>query len=195
MRKIIITNGTGGAGKDTFCNMVTSLLLTKNLTVLKTSYVDDTRDMLKEWFGIDTSAKTDKDRQLLASINKALEVYDDVPFKSCCNIINDMFCDFKSSDPYEEYPWSKDSEFDVIFLDVRDPAVIDKFKNTYNNICTVLIDNGKTNTATTEDTNVRNYKYDYIIANTGSLDYLLSQAESFVANISKMQDCSKVVNT
>ncbi len=193
MRKLIITNGTGGAGKDTFCNMVTSLLFTKNITVLKTSYVDDTRDMLKEWFGIDTSAKTDKDRQLLASVNKALEVYDDVLFKNCCRLIDDMFCDFTEIDPYDYQ--SKDSEFDVIFLDVRDPAVIDKFKNTYNNVYTILIDNGKTNTATTEDANVRNYRYDYIIANTGSLDYLLSQAESFVGNISKMQDCSKVVNT
>lgn len=193
MRKLIITNGTGGAGKDTFCNMITSLLLTKNLTVLKASYVDDTRSMLKEWFGIDTSAKTDKDRQLLASVNKALEVYDDVPFKNCCHLIDDMFCDFTEIDPYDYQ--GKDSEFDVIFLDVRDPIVIDKFKNMYNNVYAVLIDNGKTNIATTEDANVRNYRYDYIIANTGSLDYLLSQAENFVSNISEMQNCSKVVST
>ena len=194
MRKLIITNGTGGAGKDTFCKMVTSLLFTKNITVLKTSYVDDTRDMLKEWFGIDTSAKTDKDRQLLASINKALEIYNDVPLKNCCRLIDDMFHNFEIFDPYD-CPCAKDSEFDIIFLDVRDPAVIDKFKDTYNNVYTVLIDNGKTNTATTEDANVRNYRYDYIIANTGSLDYLLSQAEGFVSNISEMQDCSKVVST
>lgn len=194
MRKLIITNGTGGAGKDTFCNMVTSLLLTKNLTVLKASYVDDTRSMLKEWFGIDTSAKTDKDRQLLASVNKALEIYDDVPFKNCCHLIDDMFYYFEDTDPYD-YPCAKDSEFDVIFLDVRDSAVIDKFKNTYNNVYTILIDNGKTNTATTEDSNVRNYRYDYIIANTGSLDCLLSQAEKFIDSIARMQNCSKVVDT
>lgn len=189
MRRIIITNGTGGAGKDTFCEYVTDYLGKKGYTAWRSSYVEFTRFMLSE-NGIDTSKKTDKDRVLLAELNRLLEEYDDIPFKDCCQLIDDALFKSENNDPYQYCP---EDLADVILLDVRNPDVIEKFKTVYNNVITVLIDNGTTNTATEEDRGVFNYRYDRIISNTRDLDFLKQQAEVFADEIIGLKECEKRV--
>ncbi len=188
MKRLIIINGTGGAGKDTFCNYVIKCLNQKDYVIWRYSYVDFARFILSDK-GIDTSKKTNKDRVLLAGLNKLLEEYDDIPFKDCCQLINDGF--FKDmDDPYEYNPES----VDIILLDVREPDVIERFKTVYDDVLTVLVDNGTTNTVTKEDEGVFNYKYDRIISNTRDLDFLKHQAEVFADEIidaSNVKRCRK----
>lgn len=187
MRKLVITNGTGGSGKDTFCKFAADYLGERYNTI-RYSYVDFARQMLAE-AGIDTNAKTDKDRELLAGLNHLLERHDDIPFKDCCQFINDML--FKS-DETADYDYISRDIADVIFLDVRSPEIINRFKSTYDNIITVLVDNGKTNTATEEDSRVYNYNYDSVISNTRDMDYLKRQARNFVDKfILKWDECRK----
>lgn len=187
MRKLVITNGTGGAGKDTFCQMVKKELEEIGFETWRYSYVDFTRNMLHEFADIDTSKKTDKDRKLLAAINRALEEYDDIPFKDCCDLINDFLLSFQNryepmTDTYEK------NDTDFIFLDVRSPEIIDRFKEKYKNIYTVLVDNGKLTDSTSEDLNVKNYDYDYTINNSGTLCDLEQQAHDFVTYILNQED-------
>lgn len=187
MRKLVITNGTGGAGKDTFCQMVKKELEEIGFETWRYSYVDFTRNMLHEFADIDTSKKTDKDRKLLAAINRALEEYDDIPFKDCCDLINDFLLSFQNryepmTDTYEK------NDTDFIFLDVRSPEIINRFKEKYKNVYTVLVDNGKLTDATPEDLNVKNYDYDYTIDNTGTLCDLEQQAHDFVTYILNQED-------
>ncbi len=187
MRKLIITNGTGGAGKDTFCKYITEYLETKGYKACRYSYADFARYLLSK-SGIDTNKKTNKDRILLAGLNKLLEEYDDIPFKDCCQFIDDTLfnCDDTECIP--------EDVVNVILLDVRVPKVIDKFKNVYSNVITVLIENGVTNTATKEDSGVFDYCYDSIISNTKGYDYLKEQAESFSDKfILKGDECRKMV--
>ena len=182
MRKLIITNGTGGAGKDTFYQMVANRLQTLGYDVFRYSYVQYTRDMLSEWGGIDTSAKTDKDRQLLACINHALEEYSDIPFRDCCEFIDENLLTYRTRyEPTENQFVPNDVNF--IFLDVRVPEVIDRFKERYQNTQTVFVHNGEVNSATAEDRNVYNYKYDYVIDNTGNFSHLKEQAERYVNHL------------
>lgn len=191
MRKLVITNGTGGAGKDTFCQMVKKELEEIGFETWRYSYVDFTRNMLHEFADIDTSKKTDKDRKLLAAINHALEEYDDIPFKDCCDLINDFLLSFQNryepmTDTYEK------NDTDFIFLDVRSPEIINRFKEKYKNVYTVLVDNGKLTDATPEDLNVKNYDYDYMINNTGTLCDLEQQAHDFVTYILNQEDTRRV---
>ena len=187
MRKLVITNGTGGAGKDTFCQMVKKELEEIGFETWRYSYVDFARNMLHEFADIDTSKKTDKDRKLLAAINRALEEYDDIPFKDCCSLINDFLLSFQNryepmTDTYEK------NDTDFIFLDVRSPEIIDRFKEKYNNVYTVLVDNGKLTDSAPEDLNVNNYDYDYTINNKGTLCDLEQQAHDFVTYILNQED-------
>ncbi len=176
MRRLVITNGTGGSGKDTFCKYAAEYLDSKGYNTVRYSYVDFARQMLAD-AGIDTSAKTSKDRQLLAGLNQILEQYDDIPFMDCCQFINDML--FRS-DETADYDYIPKDIADVIFLDVRNPEIIDRFKTVYDNIITVLVDNGRTNTATEEDSGVFDYNYDSVISNTRDMNYLKMQAKNFV---------------
>ena len=191
MRKLVITNGTGGAGKDTFCQMVKKELEEIGFETWRYSYVDFTRNMLHEFADIDTSKKTDKDRKLLAAINRALEEYDDIPFKDCCDLINDFLLSFQNryepmTDTYEK------NDTDFIFLDVRSPEIINRFKKKYKNVYTVLVDNGKLTDSTPEDLNVKNYDYDYMINNTGTLCDLEQQAHDFVTYILNQEDTRRI---
>lgn len=175
MKKLIILNGTGGAGKDTFYKYISEYLFQHyNQTSIHYSYVEFTREMLKE-YGIDPSEKTAKYRQLLATINHALTDYRNIPLRDCCSLIDDMLFKRLNDDPYEYCV--NPNEINCIFLDVREPLVIDSFKKLYPNTATILIDNGRINNSTNEDKNVKNYLYDYVIFNVGSVDELQSQAE------------------
>lgn len=187
MRKLIITNGTGGAGKDTFYKMVANRLQALGYEVFRYSYVQYTRDMLSEWGGIDTSAKTDKDRQLLAGINHALEEYSDIPFRDCCEFIDENLFTYKTRyEPTENQFVPSDVNF--IFLDVRVPEVINRFRERYQNTQTVFVHNGEVNSATAEDKGVYNYQYDYVVDNTGNIDNLKEQADRYANYIISKND-------
>lgn len=191
MRKLVITNGTGGAGKDTFCQMVKKELEEIGFETWRYSYVDFTRNMLQEFADIDTSKKTDKDRKLLAAINRALEEYDDIPFKDCCSLVEDFLLSYqKRFEPTTDTYVKNDADF--IFLDVRVPEIIDRFKEKYQNVYTVLIDNGTLTDSTQEDLGVKNYKYDYTIDNTGTLCDLEQQANDFVLSILNQEDTRRI---
>lgn len=47
MKKLIITNGTGGSGKDTFCKLVVDYL-GENFNSVRYSYVDFARQTLAD---------------------------------------------------------------------------------------------------------------------------------------------------
>lgn len=191
MRKLVITNGTGSAGKDTFCQMVKKELEEIGFETWRYSYVDFTRNMLQEFADIDTSKKTDKDRKLLAAINRALEEYDDIPFKDCCSLVEDFLLSYqKRFEPTTDTYVKNDADF--IFLDVRVPEIIDRFKEKYTNVYTVIIDNGKLTDSTPEDLNVKNYVYDYTIDNTGTLCDLEQQAHDFVNFILNQEDTRRI---
>lgn len=176
MLRVIITNGTGGSGKDTFCKYAaTEINERKDIHAVSNrySYVDWTRHVL-QLLNFDTDNKTPAMRTLLADMNRAFEEYDDIPFKMCVKKIE------------QQERWDKQYPCDYyLFLDVRSPEVIDRFKAKYPNILTVLIDRGTLNTDTELDSGVYNYNYDYVVKNTGTLDDLRVEAERFVEKLVK----------
>lgn len=161
-----VLNGSPRAGKDTFCTFMEKYGVVKHF-----SYVDFTRTMLDK-MRIDYSKKTDKDRQLLETINNALETYADIPMRDICdNVLNAISkADFRNL---------------FIFVDIRKPENIKRFIERFPDAKTVYIDDGKElSNATESDHLVKDYDYDYYIMNDGSLDDLQKKVYNFFHEIS-----------
>ena len=162
---IFVLNGSPRSGKDTFCTLMEAHGVVKHY-----SYVDFTRTMLDKMH-IDYHKKTDKDRQLLETINNALETYDDIPMKDICeNVL---------------YAISKVALRNLfIFVDIRKPENIKRFLEKYPDAKTLYIDDGKElSNATESDHSVKDYDYDYYIMNDRSLVDLKKKVDSFVHEI------------
>ena len=162
MRKIIIINGGGGVGKDTFVRLCQNV----DPTIQNLSSVDYVREVAHElgWSG----EKDDKARRFLSDLKRAMMLYNGAPFYKVFETINDF---------------DKNA---TVFLHVREPDEIELYKNQINANCdkvvTLLIRNNRVNAVTTNpsDANVTEYGYDYIIDNNGTLQELQDSAELFV---------------
>ena len=83
-----------------------------------------------------------------------------------------------------------------IFVDVREPAEIDKLKKATNGT-TLLIrrDSAEASKASNHaDANVLNYEYDYVIDNNQTFEDLEVEAKRFIKNLTSFQN-SDIVNT
>lgn len=160
--QIFVLNGSPTAGKNTFVDMIPA-------KTIHYSYVDFTRDIL-DYAGIDYRKKSDKVRVLLESINNALEEFDDIPFKDCCDLTQDFL-----NGLYEE---------EYLFIDIRKPCNIKRFLDKFKGARAVYVDNKKPISSVTEsDSQVANYDYDFYIDNSGSLEDLQNEVNRFMAEI------------
>ena len=164
MKKVFITNGSGGNGKDTFAEF-----LSKYISVFKYSSIDLVKEMY-ETIGIDRNSKDEKKRKLYSDTKDMLTKYGDIPFKDIESIVND----FKNNL----------IEAEVLLIDIREPEEIARAVETFG-AGTILIDNPNVKKIDSNhaDANVKNYEYDYIIENDGTLEQLDAMAKLFVRDI------------
>lgn len=160
MKKIFIINGSGGVGKDTFVNIVSSIVPSLNY-----SSVDKVKDIAK-LIGWDGISKTEKDRKFLSDLKNLTTEYNDMPFncmkKTVAGFINVSGCQ-------------------CLFLHIREPEEIKRAVQEFG-AETILItrNNVEQITSNMADANVSNYEYDYIIDNSGTLEDLKLEAQKFV---------------
>lgn len=153
MKKIaLVINGRGGVGKDTLCD-----LAAKHFRVYNISSVDPIKDIARTcgWDG----SKDDKSRRFLSDL-KALTV------------------------GYNNYPtvWAKErylgfleSEYEIMFLHIREPEEIVKFVEATGGAAKTLLIRGgsrmtKSSYGNASDDGVENYTYDYYFTNDKSLE-------------------------
>lgn len=161
--QIFILNGSPTAGKNTFVEMLPC-------ETAHYSYVDFTREILNV-AGIPVGTKTNDIRVLLETVNNALESYNDIPFKDCCKVIIDFL-------------EGKYDDCELLFIDVRKPENIERFRSRFNGIRTVYVDNKKPISSVTEsDSQVADYEYDFYIDNSGSLEDLQKEVDRFITEI------------
>ena len=159
---IVIINGTGGSGKDTFVSFVS-----KYNKVYNFSSIDKVKEIAKEvgWDG----GKTEKDRKFLSDLKKLTTEYNDMAFNSIKDAVNK----FNNTDE------------EIMFMHIREPEEVDRAKNAFNAKTLLIKREGldliKSNFS---DANVENYDYDYIINNT-TLEELEEKAKNFYDLISK----------
>lgn len=161
MKHIVIINGTGGSGKDTFVDLVSSIKKVYNV-----SSIDKVKEIAKicGWNG----AKEEKDRKFLSDLKSLLISYNDLPFLDISSKIEKF----------------KNDDNDIMFIHIREIEEIEKVKNKYD-VYTLLVkrkglDNIKSNKS---DFNVDNYEYDFYINNDGSIEDLRIKALKFVNEI------------
>ena len=159
---IVIINGTGGSGKDTFVSFVS-----KYNKVYNFSSIDKVKEIAKEigWDG----GKTEKDRKFLSDLKKLTTEYNDMAFNSIKDAVN------KFNNTNEE----------IMFIHIREPEEIQRAKDVFNAKTLLIKREGldliKSNFS---DANVENYDYDYVINNT-TLEKLEEEAKNFYSLISK----------
>ena len=169
IKKVYITNSSGGAGKDTFASMVGEYI-----SLTKYSSIDLVKNMYS-YIGIDKDSKDDKKRKLFSDTKDMLTKYDDIPFKDISSVVSD----FKNN-----Y-----IETEVLFIDIREPDEIARAVKAFG-AKTILMRNPNVKKITTNhaDANVENYTYDYIIENDGTLEQLKKVAKLFVDGVIKSKN-------
>ena len=101
MKKVIIINGTGGCGKDTFVSLVS-----KYAKVYNFSSIDAVKELatIIGWDG----TKSEKDRKFLSDLKRLTTEYNDFSFNSIKNA-------------YEKFI---NSDNEIMFIHIREPEEI-----------------------------------------------------------------------
>lgn len=160
MQYIIVINGGGGSGKDTFVEFCK-----KYAKVVNFSSIDKVKEIAKMigWNG----TKTEKDRKFLSDLKKLTTNYNDMAYISVQEAIEKFY--------------SSDNEF--MFIHIREPKEIKRIVKGYN-AKTLLIkrDGIELIKSNVSDASVEKYKYDYIISNS-TLEKLEESAKNFLATL------------
>lgn len=166
-KQIFIINGSGGVGKDTFVEFVSTELndiYKKFHTVINFSSVDRVKAIAREigWNG----KKTERDRKFLSDLKMLTSEYCDMTYQSMKNKIEEFYDDPNSV---------------LLFLHIREPEEINRIVKEYDAKTILIVRNTiKHITSNIGDKNVFNYEYDYVINNDGKIDDLRKKANNFL---------------
>ena len=186
-KQIIIINGTGGSGKDTFVDFVSQYIPVYNFSSIDLIKEVGSLQIYKNVKGLEWLAeygwqgqKTEKDRKFLSSLKSAWEEYNNLP----------MIATEKAIDAF------MNSEKEIMFIHIREPKNIEQtIKTLGGGVSTLLIKraNYENICSNESDKNVDNYTYDYIIYNT-SLEELDRQAQLFIDELNHLRKEIKPIN-
>lgn len=157
-KKVFIINGSGGVGKDTFCEYVGHYAKVKVI-----SSIDLVKDYASKmgWNG----SKTPRDRKFLSDLKDLLTRYNDYPFRDIC----------------QKVLWFKEDDNEFLFIHIREPEEIDRAKREFNAHTILMVnDNVKGIYSNHADARVLEYNYDIVIDNSGTLKDLEIIAKDFV---------------
>lgn len=158
-KKVIIINGRGGVGKDTLIES-----LQNEYHVLNISAIDPIKKIAFQ-NGYD-GGKSDKDRKFLSDLKKAFIEYNDLPNK----YLIEKYHEFLMSDYFE-----------VLFVHIREPEEIDKFKELVPLAKTLLIYTNDDKVFNNDsDNNVEDYNYDFKYDNSHDLCTLEESKKCFL---------------
>lgn len=160
MKKIVVINGTGGCGKDTFVEFCS-----KYANVYNFSSIDKVKEVAKVvgW----TGKKTEKDRKFLSDLKKLTTEYNDMAFNSIKDAVN-IF---------------NNSNDDIMFIHIREPEEIKRAVDAFNALSLLIKrENQNKITSNYSDASVEDYNYDYIIINT-TLEQYEDKAKTFVKEL------------
>lgn len=160
MKEVIIINGSGGVGKDTFVEFCQNYCKVKNI-----SSVDKVKEAARVLTGWD-GTKDEKSRKLLVDLKQLGIEYNDAPFK----YIIESAKEFRNTENEE-----------LMFVHIREISEIEKVRVAAN-AKTLLVTNKNVPiiTSNESDKNVMNYQYDFYIRNDGTLEELDIVAKEFV---------------
>lgn len=168
-KTIIIINGSGGVGKDTFVEYCSEFANVKNISTV--DKVKEAANILVGWSG----ERDEKSRKLLSDLKKMSVDYNDSPTKYIEEQSELFF---------------QDENLNIMFVHIREIEEIKKAKELLQKKAslkakTLLITSKRVEKITSNysDANVDKYEYDYYVTNDGTLDELRGKAEKFVEEL------------
>jgi len=166
MEKLVVAiNGAGGAGKDSFCEAVAGRYRVRNISSI------DPIKKLAEQGGWTYDDKSLSGRRLLAELKAAFTRYNDLPTR----YVVDQYRQFLE-DPAEE----------VLFVHIREPEEIEKFRRAVPDCRTLLVRSPRTGDkvyGNDADDCVENFDYDFVYRNDKTLEEMPADAVAFFAGI------------
>ncbi len=161
-KHIIIVNGCGGSGKDTFCEMLSHLAEVKHISVITTI------KKIAKFFGWD-GKKDDAGRKLLSDLKIAADAYNGFTWRELLD---------------EIAAFAINPTLQILAVDMREKKQIQEMKERFN-AKTVLVYNPRVQPINTNpaDKNVMDIEYDYEILNDGSLQDLAQEAYEFLKKL------------
>ena len=168
--KVVVINGRGGSGKDTFVDMC------KSYGYIRAYSSVDTIKQAARILGW-TEGKSPSDRKFLSELKDLATWYNDGPFEDMkryhkvCAEENSMCKSMSGVRP-----------IDILFLFVREPREIERCVKEFDAV-TLLVRrpaNSNEKYGNHADDDVEKYKYDYICDNDGTFAELSEQARAFV---------------
>ena len=166
-QQIIIINGNGGVGKDTFIRVLSSVF--RDVDIWSYSTIDKVKEIAKMigWDGV----KDEKGRKLLADLKSLCDSYNDMTFKDMKQAVSEF----------------KNSYGTLLFIHIREPHNIDRAKDEFDAI-TMLVtrDSVENITSNDADKHVAEYDYDYVVNNNGNLVQLELEAKKFLQYINNI---------
>ena len=159
-KKIIVINGSGGVGKDTFVEFCSEFAKVKNISSV--DKVKEAAEILVGWNG----EKDDKSRKLLVDLKQLSIAYNDYPMTYIKNEADDFLAN---------------PEQQMMFVHIREISEIKKVKEILK-AKTLLITSSRVEKILTNqsDANVDQYEYDIYMTNDGTLEELREKAKQFV---------------
>lgn len=161
-KKIVIINGSGTVGKDTFVDFCRIYA-----NIMNISSVDKIKEAAKlvGWDG----GKTEEDRKFLSDLKLLSTGYNNYPYWYIANNIEQF---------------RNDRSLGVMFIHVREPEEIEKLKQEFGCITLLIMNINKEGISSNmADANVENYEYDYVVHNDGDLIELKGKAIEFIKSI------------
>lgn len=195
MVHVVIINGCGGVGKDTFVEQCRKCCSYKYrdidviFQIMNYSTVDKIKEIAKKlgWDG----AKTEKDRKFLSDLKELTSEYNDFSYNETIRRIREEYKE--SSENYKNIK-SVSIIRKFLFIHCREPKdiqrIVDFCKTEFVDvnvldIHTLLIRNNRVKNITSNiaDANVENYEYDYIIDNDSDIQSLEEKAQNFLISL------------
>lgn len=163
-KKIIVINGKGAVGKDTCVDAVARKYVVLNCSSI--TPIKQAADIL----GWNFCDKSDKARKFLSDLKMLSSEFNDYPFIYLLKV----YSQFMDSDKAE-----------VMFVHIREPKEIAKFKARVPECKTLLIKSKRTERdyGNVADDNVGNYDYDYVYHNDKPLDEVKADFLEFFERI------------
>lgn len=162
--RIVVINGQGGCGKDTFIKLCQK----HHPNVFSTSMIDSTKEIAKQmgWKG----GKGLKDRKFLSDLKDISGKYNDFPFtyvKETIGLLENFF--------------GKLSAELIVFVHAREPEDINRWVDEYNAV-TLLIRRPaiEGNYGNHADDDVFEIDYDYTFWNDSTVEDLEDKAKLFL---------------
>lgn len=162
--KIILINGAGGVGKDTFVQICQRMVgIDKILNISTVDIIKEAATILG-WDGI----KDERGRKFLSDLKDLATNYSDLSAKYITETILK----------------AKDSGAEVIFVHCREPEELGRLQDIFNAI-TLLIRSKRVKPIESNhaDRNVENFFYDYTVDNDEGILELTRKAADFLHEI------------